>query len=476
MMEPKWVISMGVCASQRRHVQQLRDRAGRRPDRPGRRLRAGLPARPRDADARHPHAARADPSRRDHAAGVAGDRRRRWRSRSSATARPRTGAARRSRRRRRSTSSDDRRSRADADADERRRAAPPSPSCCTACRSPRSARPAVLHPSPRAARRRWCGRCATTASCMCVDVYRASTTSPTPVARLPDGVDARALRGRRQPPRRTAQRARIRAARAGARADDPTRPVALRRCYPGTEAHGARGVRHVRHRLRRPPRPHPHPHARGLDRPPAAQGLRRRPHPGAVQGRPDRDERPHDDRRDRTDRTRRSRPRARRSCGPRQRRRRAELLREVGAVLRLSEAEAARRRATPSTPTDDETMIINMGPQHPSTHGVLRLMLELDGETVLRTKPIIGYLHTGMEKTGEELTYLQGAHQRHPHGLRVAAVQRAGVLARGRAAARHRGARPRATWIRMLHVRAEPHLVAPAVPWPPTAWTSARCR
>jgi NADH-quinone oxidoreductase subunit D len=45
-------------------------------------------------------------------------------------------------------------------------------------------------------------------------------------------------------------------------------------------------------------------------------------------------------------------------------------------------------------------MIINMGPAHPSTHGVLRLMLELDGEYVLRTKPVIGYLHTGMEKTG----------------------------------------------------------------------------
>jgi len=59
--------------------------------------------------------------------------------------------------------------------------------------------------------------------------------------------------------------------------------------------------------------------------------------------------------------------------------------------------------------TDDETMIINMGPQHPSTHGVLRLMLELDGETVLRCKPIIGYLHTGMEKQGEDLTYLQGS-------------------------------------------------------------------
>src|SRR5690606_16636699 len=45
---------------------------------------------------------------------------------------------------------------------------------------------------------------------------------------------------------------------------------------------------------------------------------------------------------------------------------------------------------------------------HPSTHGVLRLMLEMEGETVLRTKPVIGYLHTGMEKTAENLTYLQG--------------------------------------------------------------------
>ncbi|MGH9021836.1 MAG: NADH dehydrogenase (quinone) subunit D [Acidimicrobiia bacterium] len=59
-------------------------------------------------------------------------------------------------------------------------------------------------------------------------------------------------------------------------------------------------------------------------------------------------------------------------------------------------------------PESDETMILNLGPQHPSTHGVLRVMLELQGETVLRAKPVIGYLHTGMEKTGEELTYLQG--------------------------------------------------------------------
>ena len=85
-----------------------------------------------------------------------------------------------------------------------------------------------------------------------------------------------------------------------------------------------------------------------------------------------------------------------------------ELLREVGAVLRMSEAEAAKLGQVPVDPDEDQTMIINMGPQHPSTHGVLRLMLELQGETVLRCKPIIGYLHTGMEKTGEELTFLQG--------------------------------------------------------------------
>jgi len=55
-----------------------------------------------------------------------------------------------------------------------------------------------------------------------------------------------------------------------------------------------------------------------------------------------------------------------------------------------------------------ETMIINMGPQHPSTHGVLRLLLELDGETVITVKPIVGYLHTGIEKNTEYRTWAQG--------------------------------------------------------------------
>ena len=130
--------------------------------------------------------------------------------------------------------------------------------------------------------------------------------------------------------------------------------------------------------------------------------------------------------------------------------------REPSAVLRMSEAEAARIGGRPDSgdepaPGDEgadpgdgpdggdgpgsadsgesaersnrpdgegvdltepdgggERVLLNMGPSHPSTHGVLRLMLELEGETVLRSKPVIGYLHTGMEKTGEELTYLQG--------------------------------------------------------------------
>jgi NADH-quinone oxidoreductase subunit D len=87
-----------------------------------------------------------------------------------------------------------------------------------------------------------------------------------------------------------------------------------------------------------------------------------------------------------------------------------ELGRERGSVLRLPEDHPAGDPGDIDLESlDDETMIINFGPQHPSTHGVLRLMMELDGETVIRSKPIIGYLHTGMEKTGEELTYQQGA-------------------------------------------------------------------
>lgn len=53
----------------------------------------------------------------------------------------------------------------------------------------------------------------------------------------------------------------------------------------------------------------------------------------------------------------------------------------------------------------EKTLTINLGPQHPATHGVLRVELEVDGETVVRAKPIIGYLHTGIEKTMESMLY-----------------------------------------------------------------------
>jgi NADH-quinone oxidoreductase subunit D len=58
-------------------------------------------------------------------------------------------------------------------------------------------------------------------------------------------------------------------------------------------------------------------------------------------------------------------------------------------------------------PTQEGVMILNMGPQHPSTHGVLRLILEIEGENVVRLVPDIGYLHTGIEKTCEAKFYQQ---------------------------------------------------------------------
>jgi NADH-quinone oxidoreductase subunit D len=83
----------------------------------------------------------------------------------------------------------------------------------------------------------------------------------------------------------------------------------------------------------------------------------------------------------------------------------------------VNERAPSLRTSVPAGPADDplstselrqETMVINMGPQHPSTHGVLRLLLELDGETVVSCRPIIGYLHTGIEKNTEYRTWQQG--------------------------------------------------------------------
>jgi NADH-quinone oxidoreductase subunit D len=68
-------------------------------------------------------------------------------------------------------------------------------------------------------------------------------------------------------------------------------------------------------------------------------------------------------------------------------------------------ANSARNRG--NTPPSDQTMVINMGPQHPSTHGVLRLVIEVDGETIVALAADIGYLHTGIEKTCEAKFYQQ---------------------------------------------------------------------
>ncbi len=68
-------------------------------------------------------------------------------------------------------------------------------------------------------------------------------------------------------------------------------------------------------------------------------------------------------------------------------------------------ANSARNRE--NEPAKDQTMIVNMGPQHPSTHGVLRLVIEIDGETIVGLAPDIGYLHTGIEKTCEAKFYQQ---------------------------------------------------------------------
>ena len=140
-----------------------------------------------------------------------------------------------------------------------------------------------------------------------------------------------------------------------------------------------------------------------------------------------------------------------------------ELLRELGATLRMSEAEAAD--LVGEGPSEDQTMIINMGPQHPSTHGVLRLMLELEGETVLRTKPIIGYLHTGMEKTGEDLTYLQGATNVTRMDYAAPLFNELVFSLTTEKLLGIDGDIPeRAQWIRMLLARAQPDHEPPALP------------
>ena len=81
-------------------------------------------------------------------------------------------------------------------------------------------------------------------------------------------------------------------------------------------------------------------------------------------------------------------------------------------------------------PLHDERIVVNMGPQHPSTHGVLRLVLELEGETVTEARPVVGYLHTGIEKNLEYRNWTQGVTFVTRMDYLAPHVQRDGVLPR----------------------------------------------
>ena len=79
-----------------------------------------------------------------------------------------------------------------------------------------------------------------------------------------------------------------------------------------------------------------------------------------------------------------------------------------GGIPGVTTIEAEPRTEAPEIDPRPRRMVLNMGPQHPSTHGVLRLLLELDGETIVSAQPDIGYLHTGIEKEFEVKNYQQG--------------------------------------------------------------------
>ena len=86
-----------------------------------------------------------------------------------------------------------------------------------------------------------------------------------------------------------------------------------------------------------------------------------------------------------------------------------------------------------------ETMTVNMGPQHPSTHGVLNLVVQLSGETIVKADTTIGFLHTGIEKTAEQKKWQQVIPLVERMDYLAAQSELARVLPVGRAAARRRG-------------------------------------
>ena len=125
----------------------------------------------------------------------------------------------------------------------------------------------------------------------------------------------------------------------------------------------------------------------------------------------------------------------------------------------------------------EERIVVNMGPQHPSTHGVLRLMLEIDGETVTEARAGIGYLHTGIEKNMEFRTWTQGVTFCTRMDYVAPLFQEAAYCLGGREAARHHRRRARAGHGHPgADDGAQPDHVAPGLPRPPAATSWARRR
>ena len=131
--------------------------------------------------------------------------------------------------------------------------------------------------------------------------------------------------------------------------------------------------------------------------------------------------------------------------------------RPVEGTARPSEAELAAEEGQ-----DTELFTINMGPHHPATHGVLRLMLTLQGETVRELVPLMGYVHTGIEKSCEDQAVLEGHPVRRADGLPLLLLQRADLLHGRRAAARRGGPEARAVPAGDPH-GAQPDLLAPVL-------------
>ena len=120
-----------------------------------------------------------------------------------------------------------------------------------------------------------------------------------------------------------------------------------------------------------------------------------------------------------------------------------------------------------------EQLTLNMGPSHPATHGVLRLVLELDGEIITKATPDVGYLHRGDEKIAENMHYNQFVPVHGPAGLPRAARQQRRLRAGGGEADGLGTSAARPGHPRDL-LRAGPHLRAPARRRRASRWMSAR--